>query len=152
MFKLLKRHLKDKTGSEYIEMLICMMSLLVVAVILFSACTTLVQKLWLDEKMSDIAKLVNSSGTTKSEAITELENAIKNKFGGGEITYETNYLNDDANEAKVQLGNVVVIKYDKDNYDAISVGNIFNISSQIHLSKTAVSDVYYKPVNEMIDP
>lgn len=151
MKKTIQNHLKSNKGSAYIETVVCLMSLLIVAVILFSASSTLMQKMWLDEKLSDISRLVNSSGTVKSDAITSVENAIKSKFGGGEFTYYANFIDDDADRGLVQLGEVVVISYDNPNYNAFSVGS-FVIDTDIHLQKTAVSDVYYKPVNEMVDP
>ena len=151
MVKTLKKHLKCNKGSAYIEAIICMMSLLIVAVILFSVCTSLMQKMWLDEKLTDIAKLINTSGTVKSSAITSIEDAIKDKFGGGTITYHANFLNDDESSGLVQLGEVVVISYDRPGYNAFSVG-VMSVGTDIHLEKTAISDVYYKPVNEMIDP
>lgn len=149
MLTTIRNHLRDNHGDVYIQMIICLTVLLLVSVVVFTVASSLSKKLWLDERMNDISKIVDSTGTTKNEAISDIELSITNRFGG-HVRYETNFLDDDPEKGLVQLNEKVKIIYHNDKYTVMSIfGN--DISTEINIYKTAVSSVYYKTNNDLID-
>ena len=137
----IKQHLKDNKGDSYIEMMICSVILLLMAVIFFSVSTSVVDKLKIDQKMDDIASMVSATGTTKSEALTELENDLIDAYGG-EISYDATYIGS-STYGRVQLNDVVIITYHVDKYTSLLLSE-FEISTPINISRSAISEVYWK--------
>lgn len=149
MLTRIRNHLQDNHGDVYIQMMICLTVFLLVSVVVFTVASSLNTKLWLDERLNDISKIVDATGTTKSDAILALEQSITDRLGG-RVTYEANFLNDDPNAGLVQLNEKVKIVYTNDKYTVMSVFGQ-EIATEVYVYKTAVSSVYYKTNNDLID-
>lgn len=150
MFQKIKNHLKDNhRGDMYIEMLICTTIMLLVSVIIISVASSVNTKLWLDEQLNDIVRQVENSGSTKTEAIAQIEKHITDKLGGY-VTYYGTFIDDDPDKGLVQLNNTVYVYYHCDKYTAVSIA-AFPIETQINIFKAATSNVYYKLEDTEID-
>jgi hypothetical protein len=143
----MKRHLKDNNGDMYIQMLICTTIMLLISVIIISCASAINTKLWLDEQLGDIVKIVENTGCVKSPEIENISKAITDKLGG-DIYFVGDFL--DVGDGTVQLNNKVELHYHCDNYEVISL-LAFPISTEINLVKTATSNVYFKVDNPQID-
>ena len=147
MRNFLKQHLHGNNGDVYIEMLICTTVMLLISVIIIGVASSINTKLWLDEQLNDIVKLVETTGCTQSQAISNIENAIIEKLGG-EITYEGNLINvknknGQMQEGCVQLNETITIRYYCSEFKAVNIAP-FPISTEINLTKAATSNVYFK--------
>lgn len=150
MFQIIHNHLKDNhKGDIYIEMLICTTIMLLVSVIIISVASSVNTKLWLDEQLSDIVRQVENSGSTKTEAIAEIEARITDSLGGA-VTYHGTFINDDPDTGLIQLNDTVYVHYHCDEYVAVSIA-AFPISTPINITKAATSNVYYKLEDTEID-
>ncbi len=143
----IKRLFKNNKADMYIEMLICTTVMLIISVIVITMASSVNRKMWLDDQLSDIVKIVENTGCTKSDAITNIENNIKSKFGGN-ITYVGKFLNEDT--GTIQLGDTVYVVFTSDKYTALNV-SLFEISTPVNLQKAATSNVYYKVSATQID-
>lgn len=151
MFKRLREHLRDNKGDVYIQMLICTLTLLLVSVIIISIASSINSKMWLEEQLNDLVRVVENTGCTTTEAGTNIENVIKAKFGGT-FTYEGQFINNNSDhKGRIQLNDSVVITYHCDEYVALRILGV-DISSPINLQKLATSNVYYKTEDTRIDP
>ena len=160
-----KKMWRDNHGDVYIPLMISMCILAVAFVVAVSIGSAMNTKMWLDEKLNDVAKVVSSNGTIQNERITELEEEIVERLGGS-ISYEGTFLipngvgsyevftgtipASDAREICVQLNDVVYVVYHNDQYAAIHIGD-FVMHTDINLRSMAVSNVYYKRVTGMTD-
>lgn len=149
MLKKLKQHLHGNTGDIYIQMLLCTTIMLIVSVIIISIASSVNTKLWLDEQLGDIVRLVESSGCTETPAIEAIEKNITDRLGG-EITYVGPFINNDPDAGMVQLNDTVHLVYHCDEYVAVNIA-MFPISTEINISKAATSNVYYKLEDTLID-
>lgn len=147
MFKKLIQHIGDNRADIYIQMLICTTIMLIVSVIIISCASAINTKLWLDEQLGDIVKIVENTGCTKSAEIDNITKAIVDKLGG-EISFDGEFL--DAQEGTIQLNHKVDLHYHCDNYEAVRL-IAFPISTEINITKTATSNVYFKVDNPQID-
>lgn len=150
MFKRLKDHLRDNSGDVYIQMLICTLILLLISVIIISVASSINTKLWLEEQLNDIVRVVENNGSTETPAGEAIEQAIIDRLGGT-ITYEGRFINDNNdNKGLVQLNDTVMVKYHCDKYTALKIIGI-EISTPVNISKPATSNVYYKLEETLID-
>ncbi len=149
MFQRLKQHLSDNNGDVYIQMLICTTIMLLISVIIISVASSINTKLWLDEQLNDIVRIVENTGCTKSDGIAEIEQAIKDRLGGS-ITYDGTFIRGDSAKGLVQLNDVVYVVYHHDNYVAVDI-LLFPIATEINIAKPATSNVYYKLEDTLID-
>ena len=147
MLQNIKRHLKENNGDMYIQMLICTTVMLLISVIIISVASSINTKLWLDEQLGDIVKIVENTGCVKSDEILNIEKAITDKLGG-EIYFVGEFL--DTGDGTIQLNDKVEVHYHCDNYEVVSL-LAFPISTEINLVKTATSNVYFKTDNPQID-
>ena len=161
----IKRMLKDRRGDVYIPLLISLCILAVAMVVAVSIGSAMNTKMWLDEKLNDMARIVSANGAIQTEQLTNIENEIIDRLGG-QITYEGDFLipdvmngytpfsgsiaASDSRDIRIQLNDVVYIHYTNNAYAAISVGE-FTIDSDIDLRTMGVSNVYYKAVRGMTD-
>lgn len=143
----IRKLFKNNKADMYIEMLLCTTVMLIISVIIISMASSVNRKMWLDDQLNDIVKIVENTGCTKSDAITTIENNIKGKFGG-QVTYVGDFLNE--SNGTVQLGDTVYVVFQADKYTALNV-SLFEISTPINLSKAATSNVYYKTSATQID-
>lgn len=143
------KHLKDHRGDVYIQMLICIVLLLIISVVIFTIASSVIEKMWLDEKVDDISKLVAASGCIHSDEITEIEQLVKQQYGG-EFVYTGKYIDDDPVAGLVQLNDQITVTYQSSEYVFLEVG-AFKLSSPIRISRQAVSGVYYKLEDTVID-
>ena len=151
MFNTLRQHLKSHKGDVYIQMLICTTVLLVVSVIIISVASSINSKLWLDEQLNDIVKIVERTGDCQAPGIEDIEQAIIKKFGG-EITYEGEFIDDRiantqygyfAEDQKVQLNTTITVHYYSEEYRLLTVA-VFPIATEINIEKKATSNVFFK--------
>lgn len=149
MLKQIKRHLKDNSADVYIQMLICTTIMLLASVIIISVASSVNDKLWLDEQMTDIVHIIETTGRAESERITEIEDSIVARFGGGSVSYVGDFL--DKDEKTIQLNNTISVQYHHDYYVAVNIA-AFKVGTPINISKSATSNVYFKVENTQIDP
>lgn len=149
MLNAIRAHLQTHRGDVYIPMLICLMLFLFITVIVFSIATSVTNKLWLDEKLTELEQTVSATGCVKGETLSAIEKEITDRFGGT-ITYKANFVDDDETKGLVQLNERVVIQYQSDKYVACSIAG-FEVATNIDLEKIAVSCVYYKTNDSAID-
>ncbi len=147
MLQKIKQHLKENNGDMYIQMLICTTIMLLISVIIISCASAINTKLWLDEQLGDIVKIVENTGCVKSPEIENISKAITDKLGG-DVYFVGDFL--DVGDGTVQLNDKVELHYHCDNYEVISL-LAFPISTEINLVKTATSNVYFKVDNPQID-
>lgn len=155
MLKKIKNHLKTNNGDLYIEALISLIVLVVVFAALIQMSTAMVQKIWIDNKLNDISKIVAVNGSwidpdnnNKYDEILNIENQIENKMGeNGEITYH--YENEKLSyPGMVQIGDSATITYTYDDFPVLDILNKYNLAVDIDISKTAVSEVYHKELSD----
>lgn len=144
----LKKHLRNHSGDMYIQMLICMLVFLITSVIVFTLASSMTDKLWLDEKLEDIANLVSSTGRVDTESVQRVSKQITDRFGG-EIYFEGTFLDED--KTRVQLNDQVYVCYHHDEYTIMSIFGV-DISTEINLSNMAISGVYFKTTDPLVDP
>ncbi len=144
MYKKIKQHVKQNNGDVYIQMLLCTTVLLLISVIIISVASSINTKLWLDEQLNDIVRLVETTGRTESAAISAIEDSITDRLGG-QITYHGEFIAG-AEGGRVQLNDTVYVNYYCDQYVAVNIA-FFPISTEINLTKAATSNVYYKTSN-----
>jgi hypothetical protein len=113
---------------------------MIIIAFVFQVANTMTQKIWIDDRLNDITKLIAVQGKTQTEEIKSIENDIIDNMGGS-ISYETTYK--DAVEHKVQLGTVVKVKYNNSAFPIITI-NDFNVSITVDIVRQAISEVYYK--------
>lgn len=146
-FKNIKSYLKDNYAEEYIPALLSITMILIVSAIVISVASSINTRIRLDEKLDDISRLVEQTGYLDSDAIIELENQIKNQFGG-EVTFYGEMVYDSQKGGHfVQHNKIVAISYTNDDYSAVSLGS-FQIKTDISLSKTAVGTNYIRGLDE----
>lgn len=148
MLQKLKKHLCDNnSGDIYIEMLICTTIMLLVSVIIISVASSINTKLWLDEQLDDIVRIVENTGCVYGESIENIEKAIQEKLGG-DVYFVGTFINDNKDgKGLVQLNETVYVIYHCDKYTAVSIAG-FDIQTEINISKAATSNVYYKLSDE----
>lgn len=148
----MKKHLKSNSGDMYFQMLICLMSVIIIVAFSFNVVTVMTQKVWLDDKLNDITRIVAVTGSTKDDQIEKIEKEISAKMDRldenkkGYLTFDCPKDGDWFNESKgeVQLNGIVEVNYTYDGYPAIEILNI-EIPIDINLTKLAISERYYKP-------
>ena len=159
MFKKITNHLKNNKGDVYIEALIALMGLVVVFAFLIQVSTAMVEKMYIDNKLTSIAKIVSmkggwidpDTGDIRSE-IEKIQSDMTDKLGGGEITYTTEktYSSRPDNSSYgpdgfVQIGDTVNINYNYPDYEVLNIlDDKLEIKVDIDISKTAVGEIYHK--------
>ena len=148
-----RKLLANNIGDVYIQMLICTTIMLLVSVVIMTVASSLNAKMWLDEKLDDIAKNISVSGSIDTTTIHNLEEDITRRFGGT-ITYSLKHRDDEidsetlsherlfTDENRVQLNDQIIVYYYSDKYTAINIAEI-KIETPISLSKMAISQVFY---------
>lgn len=140
---------KNRKGEVYIPLMIALFVLSVAMVTAVSVGSSMNNKMWLDEKLDDIGKIVASTGCIRSDEITAITEEITGRFGGT-LDFEGDFLDDDKTVGKVQLNDVVYVTYKSDQYIAIQVGD-WKIYTPVDMRTMAVSNVYWKPISGMVD-
>lgn len=145
MIKRIKDHLKDNSGDLYFQMMICLIAVVALLALSFNIVTATTQKVWLDDKLNDITRIVAVEGDTTTVAVDRVIEEIETRMGG-EITFECPDPSDwfDESEGEVQLNGIVNVNYFNDNYVVVRILNI-DIPITIDLTKIAISERYYKP-------
>ena len=147
--KKLRKLLKCNRGEVYIPLMIALFVLSVAMVVAVSVGSAMNNKMLMDQKLDEIARVVASTGCIRGDRITQLENELTTRFGGT-VDYEGTFLDDDKVVGKVQLNDTVYIVYSNAEYVAFSLGG-WDVRSPINMRTMAVSDVYYKPISGMVD-
>ena len=140
-FAKIKKHIAQNDGDMYVQMLICVFLFVAVLMFMLQVSSAMSQKLWIDEKLNDLQKLVSIQGCTETADIQAIEKEVLNRFGG-EITYDCTYVDED--KQTVQLGNVVHIRYYNDALPIIKIHD-GTIDITVNIQRQAISEVYYKP-------
>lgn len=144
MVKRIKAHVKSNGGDMYIQMLICMVCLLGLLAFAFQITATLTQKIWVDDQLNDITRIIAVTGDVDNEDVEEIILRITDKMGGRiEITPAEWF---DEGEKLVQLGTTVKVKYLNDAFPVIKLGD-FTVDIEVDLSRQGISEVYFKPTN-----
>ena len=131
--------LKNNKADQYIQFIICTVIGIVLVVSVMSLGTLYVQKVWLNDKLSDMSRIISVTGSYKDAEIYAIEDEVIDKLGGS-FSYSGDIL--DTASGKVQLGSVVKINY-KTEIAVFSIGDAV-INADVDLNKNAISEVYFK--------
>lgn len=144
----IKHHLRDNKADEYIPALICTTIMLIISAIVICVVSTVNTRLWLDEKLDDISEIIETTGWLDSESLIAIEDKIENRLGGT-VSFTGSIIRETGAEGRhyVQLNEAVTVNYYNPDFTAVSVGG-FKISTDISLSKKAVSTNYIRGLNE----
>ena len=146
MVKRIKAHVKNNGGDMYIQMLICITCLLGLLTFAFQVTTTLTQKIWIDDQLNDITRIIAVTGDVDDAAIEDLTEKIIEKMGGQIVITPKNNEWFNESEKLVQLGTVVKVQYFNDEFPVLQMGD-FVVNIDVDLSRQGISEVYFKPTD-----
>jgi hypothetical protein len=151
MLKKIIRHIKNNKGDVYIEMLISMLIIMGLFAGMLQMSTAMIQKMWIDNKLTDITKIIAVEGTWDVPEIDVIEEEIMQKMserGGSEGEIKYHYANKDENYPNlVQIGDPVDVIYEHKDYEVLNIFDKYKMSVDINVSKTAISEVYHKELS-----
>lgn len=138
----LKKYLKSikrNKADQYIQFCIIMGIVLAMTAGFFSIYGVFSQKMWLNDKMTDISRKISVCGCYKDTDVKAMEKEVTDRLGGS-FTYTGDIL--DTSAGTVQLGSVIHINY-KTEVTVFSIGTM-NFTTNIDISKDSISEVYIK--------
>lgn len=160
VLKKITRHLKNSKGDVYIEALIALMGLIAVFAFLVQVSTAMVEKMYIDNKLTSISKIVSmnggwidpDTGAVRND-IQKIQDDMTAKLGdGGSIIYTTEKTYSSRPDGSsfgpdgfVQIGDTVTINYLHPDYEVLNIlDGKLEIKIDIDISKTAVGEIYHK--------
>ena len=76
MMNFIKSYIKNNKGDMYIQTLICLIIFVMVFLFIFQASSSMTQKMWLDDKLNDITKIIAVTGDVSCDEVSAVENMV----------------------------------------------------------------------------